>query len=111
MPIQHKEHGAPSGCLLRLFWLIAGNAALVIVAGQLLLHPMGWLSGLDAVYWFIVALILAARYTDIRYFKGITAEGKPSRIEDWRRHAFILVLSAGAAWLTVHFLGAFGFSP
>jgi hypothetical protein len=56
-------------------------------------------------------LLLAARYADIRYFKGTTAEGKPSTLEDWRRYAFILVLSASVAWLTVHFLGAFWLSP
>ncbi len=110
MPTQDQEYDSPSGCLIHLFWLVLGNAVLVVVAGQLLLHPKGWFSGLDAVYWSFVALILAARYADVRYFKGITVEGKPSTLEDWRRYAFILVLSASVAWLTVHFLGAFWLS-
>ena len=91
--------------------LILGNLALLAVGGQLLFHPRGWFSALDAVYWLLVALVLAARYADIRYFKGTTAEGKPSTLEDWRRYAFILVLVAGVAWLIVHCLGAFWLSP
>lgn len=111
MPTQDQEPDAPSGCLLRLFWLILGNLALIAVAAQLLLHPRGWISGLDAAYWLFVALILAARYADIRYYKGTTADGKPCKLEDWRRYALLFVLSAGVAWLAVHFLGAFWFSP
>ena len=111
MPSHDQEYDSLSGCLLRLFWFFLGNAALVLVAVQLLLQPRGWFSGLDAVYWSVVVLILAARYADIRYYKGTTAEGKPFTLEDWRRYAFILVLSASVAWLTVHFLGAFGLSP
>lgn len=111
MPSQDQKYDSPAGCLLRLFWLLLGNAALVLVVLQLLLHPGGWFSGLDAVYWSVVVLIVAARYADICYYKGTTAEGKPSTLEDWRRYTFIIVLSASAAWLTVHFLGAFGLSP
>jgi hypothetical protein len=69
-------------------------------------------SRLDVVYWTVVILILAARYADIRYFKGTTAEGNPCSIDDWRRHAFILALLAGAAWLVLrlaaHFFGPTG---
>ena len=111
MPTQDPDFDSSSGCLLRLFWLLLGNAVLVIVALQILIRVGGVFSGLDVVYWSVVALILAARYADIRYFKGTTAEGKPSTLEDWRRYAFILVLSAGVALLTVHFLGAFWLSP
>jgi len=111
MPTQHQEDEPASGCLLRVFWLFLGNGVLVVVAWQLLLYPGGWFSPLDAVYWSAVVLLLSARYADIRYFKGTTAEGKPSTLEHWRRYAFILVLSASVAWLTVHFLGAFGLSP
>jgi hypothetical protein len=110
MRTQEQEHDSSLGCLLHLFWLFLGNFVLIVLAGELLLFPSGWFSGLDAVYWFVVALIVAARYADIRYFQGATAEGKPSTFEHWRRHAFILVLSASVVWLAVHVLGAFWFS-
>ena len=110
MPSQDREHDSASGCLLRLFWLLLGNALLVIVALQILVREWGGFSGLDVAYWSVVLLLLAARYADVRYFKGTTAEGKPSTLGDWRRYAFILVLSAGAVWLAVHLLGAFRLS-
>jgi len=64
------------------------------------------------VYWSVVVLIIAARYADIHYFKGTTADRKPSTLDDWRRHTLIVVVSAGAAWLAahlaVHLLGPIG---
>jgi hypothetical protein len=107
MPTQDEGQQSASGCLLRLFWLFLGNGVLGIAAAKLALHPRGWFASLDAIYWVAVALLVAARYADIRYFRGTTAEGAPATLADWRRYAFILVLSAGVVWLAVHFLGAF----
>jgi hypothetical protein len=105
MATQDQGSESSSGCLLRLFWLLLGNAMLVIVAIQIPARAGGSFTGLDALYWLFVLMILAARYADIRYYKGTTAEGKPSTLEDWRRHAFVLVLVAGAAWLAAHVWG------
>jgi hypothetical protein len=110
MPSQDPQQDAPSGCLFRLFWMILGNMALLAVAGQLLTCPRGWFSGLDVAYWSVVALLIAARYADIRYCKGTTGEGKPCTLEDWRRYAVIVVLSTGVVWLALHFLSAFWLS-
>ena len=112
MSHQQQAHDSLSGCLLRLFWLLGGNAVLAIVGVQILFNAPPMFSRVDAVYWSVVVLIIAARYADMRYFKGATAGGKPSSFDDWRRHTLILVVSAGVAWfaarLAVHFLGPIG---
>ncbi|MBN1854784.1 MAG: hypothetical protein JW829_18775 [Pirellulales bacterium] len=110
MPTEEREQEGSSGCLFRLFWMILGNLVLFFVAVQLLFHPRGWFSSLDVVYWLTTVLILVARYADIRFFQGTTAEGKPATLRDWQRHAFILVLVTGVVWLAVHLLGVFWFS-
>jgi hypothetical protein len=98
MSDQQQGRDSLSGCLLRVFWLCGGNAVLAVAGAQILLNAPPMFSRLD--------------YADIRYFKGTTAEGNPSSIDDWRRHAFILALLAGAAWLLLHlaahFLGPTG---
>ena len=111
MPSQDRERDASSGCLLRLIWLVVGNMALMLVGVQLFLHPRGWFSVLDAAYWSIVVLILAARYADMRYCNGTTADGKPCTPAIWRRHTVVLVLLACVVWLAAHSLGALGLSP
>jgi hypothetical protein len=84
MQTQDQKYDSSSGCLIHLFWLIVGNVALLIVAGQILFHTGGRFSVFDAIYWLFVVLILAARYADIRFFKGTTVDGKPSTLKDLR---------------------------
>ena len=55
--------------------MLMGNAGLARVALKML-RAGRLLSMLDTVYWFVVALKLAARHTDVRYFQGVDAEGK-----------------------------------
>jgi hypothetical protein len=107
MPTQEPRIESSSGCLLRIFWMFLGNAALVLVALQILRAGRAF-SVMDGVYWLVVVLSLAARYTDIHYFKGTNADGKLSTPDDWRHYALILVLLAGGAWLAVHLLGRVG---
>jgi hypothetical protein len=107
MPTQDPHYDSPSGCLLRIFWMFLGNAALVLVALMIVRAGRAF-SVLDGVYWLVVVLSLAARYTDIHYFKGTNVEGNPSTPDDWRRYAWILLPLAGAAWLAVHLLGRVG---
>jgi hypothetical protein len=108
MQTQDQKYDSSSGCLIHLFWLIVGNVALLIVAGQILFHTGGRFSVFDAIYWLFVVLILAARYADIRFFKGTTVDGKPSTLEDLRRHATILIISAGVIWITIHLFASNG---
>jgi hypothetical protein len=104
METQDRKNDSSAGCLIHLFWLLLGNIMLLVVAGQLF-SGGGKFSWLDILYWLLVFLILLARYADIRYFKGATIEGRPSSMQDWRRHALILILLAGLAWIAIHLWG------
>jgi len=82
--------------------MLGGNAALLLTAvgiGQRR-HPVGVMT---ALYWGVVALILAARYVDIRHCHGQTARGTPATLKDWRSHALLLVVLAAVLWLMVYY--------
>ena len=106
MPSPEPQYQSPSGCLLRLFWLFLGNGLLGIVAFQMITSSPRLLSLLDVTYWVFVGLILCARYVDIRYFGGTKADGQPASLQDFRRHALILLAAAAVVWLVVHLLAA-----
>jgi hypothetical protein len=108
MSTHRPDLDASSGRLARLFSLL-GNLVLLVFALQIF-HGGARFSGLDAVYWVIVGVILAARYADICCFQAMAAERKRVSLEDWRRYAFVVVPTAGAGWLAVHALGGVGFS-
>ena len=92
----------PEGCLLRLFWMVAGNLALLALT--LSIFNQGGFSLLDGVYWFTVAGLAVARYIDVTRFAGLTAEGTPASLIHFRRYAIWLVIVATGLWILVHVL-------
>jgi len=104
-PEQQATEGA-SGCLLRVYWMMLGNA-LVAVCAYLIVQAGGALTPVDVVYWLAAASLVAARYVDVRYMEGRTAEGQPATMRDWRRYwPGVLGVSAGL-WAAAHALGYF----
>ena len=93
----------PWGCLVRLFWMLAGNAVLVVLAAKM--ASTGPSFAIDAGYWCTVPLIIAARYVDIRSFAGRDEYGNPATVRDWRCHAAWVVAIAAAVWLLIRLRG------
>jgi len=94
----------PLGCLVRLFWMAAGNLVLVLCLVSIVQAADG-LRTADLIYWLTVAGLLAVRWTDIRWLGGTTADGQPASMAHWRRYAILLAGLAAAAWLAVHARG------
>lgn len=90
----------PLGCLLRMFWMAAGNLALVMTV--VLIVQRRAFSVLDGVYWVIVAALIAVRYVDITRFDGLTASAEPATLRDLGRYALGLVVTAATVWLMAH---------
>lgn len=94
------------GCLLRLFWMGLGNGALILLALRIL-ESNGRISPTDAVYWLLVALLVAARYLDIRHFAGTDGYGEPCTLHDWRRYTLHVVTLSGVIWSVTHLIATF----
>lgn len=99
-PAEPNTYTQPAGCLLRMFWMAAGNLALFLMV-VLIVQRRGF-SILDGVYWLIVAALIAARYVDITRFDGLTASAEPATRRDLGRYALGLVVAATAVWLVAH---------
>jgi len=93
-----------SGCLsiiVRLTWIFGASllvfGAIFIIQGN---NP-----GLaDAIFWLITLGLILARYIDIRYLKGETADNKPATLKHWRRYSVILLIAAGLLYLLAKIL-------
>jgi len=104
MDSENPTAGGP-GCLVRMFWMVIGNFALVLTAvriGQD--HPGFSLSGFDALFWAIAVTLPVTRYVDIRFLHGQTADSRPATMEDWRRYAAVVIGASLLLWLGVHLL-------
>jgi len=104
---EDHKYDPPAGCFLRLFWMMIGNVLLLFCAFGIVQHRSTVLSIADAFYWASVGCLLAARYVDIRYAQGLTANGDPATMTHWRRYAVLLVPVASGIWLIVHAIAYF----
>ena len=86
--------------ILRVYWMLLGNAALVLSVlnsnrfPSVLIH-----AGACAL---VVASIIAARYADIRYFNGLTADGEPATMQIFKRFAWRITGFGLILWLIAY---------
>lgn len=99
---EETSYDRSAGCLLRLFWMIIGNALLLFCLLAILERHARVLGIADAVYWITVGCLLAVRYADIRHFHGVTADGSPASMAHWRRYAVTVGAASLVLWLAVH---------
>ena len=91
-----------AGCLVRLGWMMFGNAALAICVGTIAGQAGMSLSIADAVFWAVVIVLVWLRHFDITRMHGQTAGGQPATLSHWRRYAGLLLALSLAAWAAAH---------
>ena len=70
--------------------------------------PKGSLGLKDVIYWIIVLSLIAIRYFDIKYLRGLTASRlSAATIADWYRYAAGLIICSGLIWGTAHIIKYF----
>ncbi len=79
------------GCLIPMFWMLVGNGILALCAVAIVGGETDLFGVADVFYWLTVGSLVTARYVDIRYLSGRTAEGKPATMAHWRRYSIILI--------------------
>ena len=94
------------GCLLRVYWMILGNALLAAAAYKIV-QTEGELTLVDLVYWLLVGSLITVRYVDIRFVRGRTSEGQPATMKDWRQYTFGVLAASATLWFVAHGLSYF----
>jgi hypothetical protein len=88
------------GIIARLFWMLAGPAALLLLAFSLAGKKDGWFSSQSIAFLVVLAAVIVTRWLDPR-----TSEGKPTT----RAHLSMFTATAVgvgmAAWAIAHLLG------
>lgn len=90
------------GCLLRVVWMLLGNAVLIITAIKITQEHQQLLSIADAVFWVVVAGVALARYLDVHRFHGQTASGQPTTPAGFQRYLVLLGAFALLVWFVAH---------
>lgn len=101
VPTQPESSGGCLSIVVRLTWIFGAS---LLVFGAIFI-AQGNAAGLaDIVYWLIALGLIVARYVDIRYLKGETADNKPGTLKHWRRYSVILLIAAGLLYLLAKIL-------
>ena len=101
-PDQQITYDRAEGCLLRLFWTVAGNLALFALILSIINH--NGFSLLDSGYWVVVVALAVSRYIEITRFAGQTLDGRPATVAHFRRYGIRLLIVATGLWILVHAL-------
>ena len=96
------EYTPMSGCLCRIYWLLLGNVFLGLTTYSIANTHDRIVGGMDALYWLLVVSMIATRYVDVRYLKGVTTDAELATMQDWRRYSLQLALVSAGLWLAAH---------
>lgn len=103
--IEARGISSVSVLLGRIIWFMAGPLALLGITYGIVTRGSGWLSGLNAAYVAVVALMVWGRWHELRSGVATTAEGKPATWDHYRRYVRVLLPLAGVVVLVANRLG------
>jgi hypothetical protein len=108
MPQPSIPQNSSVGCLVRLFWMGAGNIILFLCVTYVFHNRVRGLALVDLAYWLTVVAMVTVRWVDIHSYHGDTVTGEPATLSHWRRYALCLVAGALVVWGIVHLLALTG---
>ncbi len=93
--------------MIRLAWLLYGNAVLGICWFGIAGRGIRAIALADIAYFATALLMIAARYIDIKHFNGLTSEGEPATMAHFRSYAIVLGAVVAGLWLLAQFIAAY----
>jgi hypothetical protein len=90
MDTEISKNSSIPGILTRIYWFAFGHAFLFFLAFSFIENkPTAFKS---VLYFFLFALVVFAKYADIKYFDGLNAEGnKPATMGDFKKFIKIVI--------------------
>lgn len=99
------EAGGAGNLLCRLIWMFAGPVTLAIVVYHTVAQGDVWFAMRDIVFAAAVALMIGARWVEMRSGKAQTATGEPATMAHFRRYITVLLPVVAIVWLAAKVVG------
>ena len=97
-PLDPSAARANTGALLRLGWMLGGNALLLILALVISMERPWTITVRDGLFWLAVAATIVMRYADVTHYGGQTATGEPATRAHLRRFAVVMPVICAVLW-------------
>ena len=92
------------GVLVRIGWMLAGYAALALMAAHIAREDTWTITLKDVFFWATVTAIVVLRWIDVRWLEGRTADDRPATGAHVVRHAAVLLPLSALLWTVVQSL-------
>lgn len=89
----------------RLTWVFVGPVVLLGTTYGIISRGTGWLTGFDALFGIVAALMLLGRWTEQRSGAAMTISGEPATPEQFKRYATVLIPVVAVVWVGANLLG------
>lgn len=100
-----QESSSFSGMTTRVYWMLLGHPVIATSAYYIATGKSPIIS--NTVYFLLVISVILARYSDIKFFNGQTAEGEPATMKHWKRFTFIVLGYSSALYMLVFLVARF----
>jgi hypothetical protein len=97
-----KEYTPVSGVILRIYWIAIAHGAALILAAKMAFSFLQRSLILNLVFGLILISAIIARYIDIRYLNGETADFRKATTSDWRSWSFKVVTVYLTGFVLLH---------
>ena len=101
-----EKYDSLFGLILRVFWMLLGNAILFVSALLIFQSADGKFHTVDTVFWVTAAVLVIARYLDIKFYNGQTATGEPADMSHWRAYTITLLVCSAVVWVLLHMVNS-----
>jgi hypothetical protein len=102
VPDSSERSATSAGCLLRIYWMAVGYVIAAFLVILITEQKSDFYTFKDILYWLAVASVIAARYVDVQFMNGHTADGAPATMKNWERYSTVLGGAAVLVWIACH---------
>lgn len=95
----------PRVLLARITWFFLGPAMLLLLSVRIVESGSGWATIYDAMFFVMLALIVFARWFELRSGQGQDESGQPTTLAAFRPYVSRVVPIGVAVWGVANILG------
>ncbi len=92
---------------VHVFWTLIGNVIAFFTLVVILRHKGEIFYAADIVFWCTIAILILARFIDIKIWGGTTDKGEYVTMAHWRKYTIVLLICSTALWILTHSINHF----
>lgn len=100
-----QQHTPDSVGLARVFWMLLGPFALVLLTLSIVSRGTSWTTPADFAFLAVLLLLPSARWYEFRHGHASKSTGEPATEDDLRRYCIITAVAGAAIWIIANVLG------